>query len=79
LFRIFVSSTISDFALEREVLRQRVFLPMSERLLAQGFLLEVVDLRWGPLRELLLLRRLGVDEDRLRAFAEHIRHVESLT
>jgi hypothetical protein len=32
-----------------------------------------------PLRELLLLRRLGVDEDRLRAFAEHIRHVESLT
>lgn len=46
-FRVFVSSTFSDFALEREVLRSKVFLPMSALLVARGFVLEVIDLRWG--------------------------------
>jgi len=32
-----------------------------------------------PLREVLLLRRLGLSDGHLRQFAEHIRHVEELT
>jgi hypothetical protein len=32
-----------------------------------------------PFRELVLLRRLGVSEERLRAFIEHLDFVESLT
>jgi WD40 repeat protein len=47
IFRVFVSSTFSDFAAEREVLRTRVLQPMAELLLARGFLLQVIDLRWG--------------------------------
>ena len=47
VFRVFVSSTFSDFELERNYLQQHVFPRLEELCRAHGALFQPVDLRWG--------------------------------
>lgn len=46
-FRLFVSSTFGGFEAERNALQARVFGSLRTLCAARGFLLQVVDLRWG--------------------------------
>ncbi|CAF0739662.1 unnamed protein product [Rotaria sp. Silwood1] len=47
LFRIFISSTFSDFKIERNELYRRVFPPIKQRCAQLGYEFQVVDMRWG--------------------------------
>lgn len=47
IVRIFVSSTFRDMAAERDLLATRVFPRLERRLEPFGWVLEVIDLRWG--------------------------------
>lgn len=47
MFRVFVSSTFSDFAAERNVLQKIVFPELEQRCRAKGGTFLGVDLRWG--------------------------------
>ena len=47
VFRVFGSSTFSDFELERNYLQQHVFPRLEELCRAHGALFQPVDLRWG--------------------------------
>ena len=47
VFRVFVSSTFSDFELERNYLQQHVFPRLEELRRAHGALFQPIDLRWG--------------------------------
>src|SRR5215469_11851101 len=44
---VFVSSTFRDMHDERDLLREKVFPIIQERLRARRYHLEIVDLRWG--------------------------------
>ncbi|MCT7638229.1 DUF4062 domain-containing protein [Aliarcobacter butzleri] len=46
-FRLFVSSTFSDFKKERDVLHKRVFPKIEEFCNENGFSFQPIDLRWG--------------------------------
>lgn len=47
IVRIFVSSTFRDMAAERDLLATRIFPRLERRLEPFGWVLEVIDLRWG--------------------------------
>ncbi|CAF1017635.1 unnamed protein product [Adineta ricciae] len=47
LFRIFLSSTFSDFKVERNELYRRVFPSIKQRCAQLGYEFQVVDMRWG--------------------------------
>ncbi|CAM4909126.1 unnamed protein product [Rotaria socialis] len=47
LFRIFISSTFSDFKVERNELYRRVFPSIKQRCAQLGYEFQVVDMRWG--------------------------------
>ena len=46
-FRLFISSTFSDFQLERRVLHEKVFPKIDRYCTEQGYQFQPVDLRWG--------------------------------
>ncbi|WP_207561023.1 AAA family ATPase [Sulfurimonas aquatica] len=46
-FRLFISSTFSDFQLERRVLHEKVFPEIDKHCTEQGYQFQPVDLRWG--------------------------------
>lgn len=46
-FRLFVSSTFSDFQAEREALQNRVFPELEEFCRSRGATFQAIDLRWG--------------------------------
>ncbi|NLC27950.1 MAG: DUF4062 domain-containing protein, partial [Campylobacteraceae bacterium] len=46
-FRLFISSTFSDFKKEREILHTKVFPRISEYCTSLGFSFQPIDLRWG--------------------------------
>lgn len=50
-FRVFVSSTFSDFIAERDALRERVFPRLIDLCWAYGASFQAVDLRWGVSEE----------------------------
>ena len=50
-FRLFVSSTFSDFEAERNALQQCVFPRLEELCLAHGARFQAIDLRWGVSEE----------------------------
>ncbi len=47
LFRIFLSSTFSDFKVERNELYRRVFPPIKQRCAQLGYEFQVVDMRYS--------------------------------
>ncbi len=50
-FRLFVSSTFSDFRREREVLQTKVFPHIKEYASNRGYTFQPIDLRWGVSNE----------------------------
>ena len=55
--RIFVSSTFSDFQVERKALQEKVFPRLREFCEKRGWRFQAVDLRWGVSREAALDQR----------------------
>ncbi|MDQ6970051.1 MAG: DUF4062 domain-containing protein, partial [Mariprofundus sp.] len=51
VFRVFISSTFSDFSSEREVLQQNVFLELDRYCQSRGYYFQPIDLRWGVTEE----------------------------
>lgn len=51
VFRLFVSSTFSDFVVEREALQNRVFPELEKFCAERGARFQAVDLRWGITEE----------------------------
>ena len=47
IFRLFLSSTFSDFKLERELLQTRVFPEIQQYCENNGAVFQPIDLRWG--------------------------------
>lgn len=47
VFRVFVSSTFTDFKAERDLLQERVFDPLKEHCTKKHSGFQAVDLRWG--------------------------------
>ncbi len=50
-FRVFISSTFSDFKAERNALQKQVFAPLRQFCTRHGARFQAVDLRWGISRE----------------------------
>lgn len=50
-FRLFISSTFSDFQKEREVLQTKVFPKIKEYCSSNGYTFQPIDLRWGVSNE----------------------------
>ncbi len=50
-FRVFVSSTFSDFVAERDALRERVWPRLRDYYVSHGARFQEVDLRWGVSEE----------------------------
>lgn len=50
-FRLFVSSTFSDFSEERELLQTRIFPAVDAYCSSRGFQFFPIDLRWGVIEE----------------------------
>jgi len=72
-FRLFISSTFSDFIPEREALQNKVF-PELERFCAeQGARFQAVDLRWGITEEAQL------EHETMRICLEEVRHSQLLS
>lgn len=46
-FRLFISSTFSDFLLERNILNDEIFPLIDEFCQTQGYNFQLIDLRWG--------------------------------
>jgi len=47
VFRLFISSTFSDFSREREVLQEHVFPEIDRYCQSMGYSFQPIDLRWG--------------------------------
>lgn len=50
-FRVFVSSTFSDFKAERNALQEKVFPRLKELCTQHGCRFQAIDLRWGVSEE----------------------------
>lgn len=50
-FRLFISSTFSDFQVEREALQTKVFPEIKEYCSSNGYTFQPIDLRWGVSNE----------------------------
>ena len=46
-FRLFISSTFSDFQDERKILHEKVFVDIKKYCKEQGYEFQPIDLRWG--------------------------------
>ena len=46
-FRVFVSSTLDDFQVERDALQKKVFPDLKKLCEKEGFSFQAIDLRWG--------------------------------
>jgi len=72
-FRLFVSSTFSDFIAEREALQQEVFPELEKYCALQGARFQAVDLRWGITEE---AQR---EHDTMRICLEEVRRCQQLS
>ena len=72
-FRLFISSTFSDFVLEREELQATVFPRLEEYCIRRGAKFLAVDLRWG------ITEAAQVEHDTLRICLDEIRRSQELS
>ena len=73
IFRLFVSSTFSDFIAEREALQRDVFPKLETYCAQRGARFEAIDLRWGITEEAQL------EHDTMRICLEEIRRCQELS
>jgi hypothetical protein len=73
IFRLFVSSTFSDFIAEREALQQVVFPELEKYCALQGARFQALDLRWGITEE---AQR---EHDTTRICLEEVRRCQQLS
>ena len=73
VFRLFVSSTFSDFIAEREALQKEVFPQLDRYCAERGARFEAVDLRWGITEE---AQR---EHDTMRICLEEVRRCQQLS
>lgn len=72
-FRLFVSSTFSDFIAERDALQTRVFKRLEKYCAERGARFQAVDLRWG------ITEDIQRQHDTLRICLEEIRRCQVLS
>ena len=72
-FRLFISSTFSDFIAEREALQTRVFPELEEFCAQRGARFQAIDLRWGITEEA------QQEHDTLRICLEDVRRCQELS
>jgi hypothetical protein len=72
-FRLFISSTFSDFAAEREALQERVFPALEKFCAERGARFQAIDLRWGITEEA------QQEHDTLRICLEEVRRCQMLS
>lgn len=73
IFRLFISSTFSDFMLERERLQKYVFPELEKYCASKGAKFLAVDLRWG------ITEAAQVEHDTLRICLDEIRRSQKLS
>jgi hypothetical protein len=73
IFRLFISSTFSDFIAEREALQQVVFPELETYCAKHGARFQAVDLRWGVTEE---VQR---EHDTMRVCLEEVRRCQQLS
>jgi hypothetical protein len=73
IFRLFVSSTFSDFVAEREALQERVFPELEKFCAERGARFQAVDLRWG------ITEGAQQEHDTLRICLEEVRRCQTLS
>jgi WD40 repeat protein len=73
MFRLFVSSTFSDFIAEREALQKKVFPELEKYCAERGARFQAVDLRWGISEE---AQR---EHDTMRICLEEVRRCQQLS
>ncbi|MFM8534699.1 MAG: DUF4062 domain-containing protein [Acidimicrobiia bacterium] len=72
-FRLFVSSTFSDFIAEREALQQEVFPALEKYCALQGARFQALDLRWG------ITEQAQREHDTMRIYLEEVRRCKQLS
>jgi hypothetical protein len=72
-FRLFISSTFSDFTAEREALQKRVFPELEKFCAERGARFQAIDLRWGITEEA------QQEHDTLRICLEEVRRCQALS
>ena len=72
-FRIFVSSTFSDFKTERDELQSDVFQGLRNHCESRGYKFQVVDLRWGVTDEA------GLDQQTMKICLDEIRRCQEIS
>lgn len=72
-FRVFVSSTFSDLAEERNALQQHVFPPLRELCWQNGCRFQAIDLRWGVREEA------GLDQQTMKICLEEIERSQRIS
>ncbi len=71
--RIFVSSTFSDFHIERKALQEKVFPRLRDYCESLGWRFQAIDLRWGVSREA------GLDQQTMRICLEEINRCRTVS
>jgi WD40 repeat protein len=72
-FRLFISSTFSDFTAEREALQKSVFPELEKFCAERGARFQAIDLRWGITEEA------QQEHDTLRICLEEVRRCQALS
>ena len=73
IFRVFFSSTFSDFVEERNALQNKTFPQLKELCAANGARFQPIDLRWGIPDEV------GLQQSTMQVCLEDIKRCQNLT
>ena len=73
VFRLFISSTFSDFIAEREALQQNVFPKLEQYCAERGAQFQAIDLRWG------ITEQAQREHNTLRICLEEVRRCQQLS
>lgn len=73
VFRLFISSTFSDFVAEREALQQNVFPKLEQYCAERGAQFQAIDLRWG------ITEQAQSEHNTLRICLEEVRRCQQLS